>query len=198
MYRTFADQNRVFQSLGVGCATRGTITEVGEPEDVRAIGVSEGLLETFNVPPAAGRWFPTEDFMAATRPPPTVLRVYHHDAQLRVLAAFRRRSSVVGRTLTVDGLPKKVVGVMPAGFRIVNARDMIFPLAFDVSRFTLGGFNYPGHRPAAARRHDRPGQRRPGTPDPDLDAVVVGRTGHQPQSYESWNIAPAFVRSKTT
>ena len=66
MYRTFADQNRVFQSLGVWIATRGTITEVGEPEDVRAIGVSDGLLETFNVPPAAGRWFPTEDQVGTT------------------------------------------------------------------------------------------------------------------------------------
>ena len=44
--------------------------------------------------------------------------------------------SVVGRTLMVDGRPKKVVGVMPEGFRIVNAEgDLIFPLAFDVTRF---------------------------------------------------------------
>src|SRR4029450_14003970 len=48
MYRTFADHNRVFQSLGVWIATRSTITEVGEPEDVRVIGISDGLLETLN------------------------------------------------------------------------------------------------------------------------------------------------------
>src|SRR5207249_10708787 len=35
MYRTFTDRNRVFQSLGVFVATRGTVSDVGEPEEVR-------------------------------------------------------------------------------------------------------------------------------------------------------------------
>src|SRR4030095_3463866 len=82
MYRTFADHNRVFQSLGVWIATRGTVTEVGEPEDVRALGISDGLLETFNVPPAAER----------------LHGVHHCDAQLRVLAAALRRRSLRRRT----------------------------------------------------------------------------------------------------
>ena len=101
--------------------------------------------------------------------------------------------SVVGRTLTVDGLPKKVVGVMPAGFRIVNAdADLIFPLAFDVSRFTLGGFNYQG----VARL-------RPGVTiaqaNADLARLIPiwmqswsDGPGTSPRSYESWNIAPAL------
>src|SRR5262245_56001240 len=76
MYLTYAEQNRAFQSMGVWVATRGTVTEVGDPEEVRAIGVSEGLLETFNVPPAAGRWFQAADQTGATRPPPSVFKAY--------------------------------------------------------------------------------------------------------------------------
>src|SRR5262245_54839274 len=76
MYLTYAEQNQVFQSMGVWVATRGTVTEVGDPEEVRAIGVSEGLLETFNVPPAAGRWFQAGDQTGATRPPPSVFKAY--------------------------------------------------------------------------------------------------------------------------
>jgi hypothetical protein len=76
MFRTFADHNRVFQSLGVWIATRSTVTEVGEPEDVRVIGISDGLLETFNIPPVTGRWLLAEDHAGATRPPPSVFKVY--------------------------------------------------------------------------------------------------------------------------
>ena len=35
MYLTYAEHNRIFQSLGVWVATRSTVTEVGEPEEVR-------------------------------------------------------------------------------------------------------------------------------------------------------------------
>ena len=195
MYRTFADHNRVFQSLGVWIATRGTITEVGEPEDVRAIGVSDGLLETFNVPPAAGRWFVAEEFLGPQRPPPTVLRVY--TTMMLSYGYWQRRfggdPSVVGRTLTVDGLPKKVVGVMPDGFRVVNAdTEMIFPLSFDVSRFTLDGFNYQGV--ARLRRGVTIAQA-----NADLSRLIPtwmqswsDGPGTSPRSYESWNIAAAL------
>ncbi len=46
----------------------------------------------------------------------------------------------------VDTRPKEIVGVMPEGFRVLDAdADMIFPLAFDRARITLGaGFNYQG------------------------------------------------------
>ena len=195
MYRTFADHNRVFQSLGVWIATRSTVTEVGEPEDVRIIGVSEGLLETFNVPPAAGRWFPTEDHYGATRPPPTVLREY--TTVMLSYGYWQRRfggdRSVVGRTLMVDERPKRVVGVMPEGFRVVNAdADLIFPLAFDVSRFTLGGFNYQG----VARL-------KPGATiaqaSVDVSRLIPtwmqswsDEPGASPRAYESWSIAPAL------
>ena len=56
MYLTYAEQNRVFQSLGVWITTKSTVTGVAEPEQVRVIGISDGVLQAFNVPPAAGRW----------------------------------------------------------------------------------------------------------------------------------------------
>src|ERR1041384_6461244 len=45
MYLTYAEQNRVFQSLGVWAATTSTVTGVAEPEDVRVIAISDGRSE---------------------------------------------------------------------------------------------------------------------------------------------------------
>src|SRR6185503_16069746 len=72
MYLTYAENNRVFESLGVWVSTNGTVTGVTEPEPVRAIGISNGVLETLKVPPAAGRWLLAEDQTGAVRPPPSV------------------------------------------------------------------------------------------------------------------------------
>jgi hypothetical protein len=76
MYLTYAENNRVFQSLGVWIATSGTVTELGDPEQVRAIGISNGVLETFDVQPAAGRWLAAADQTGPTRPPPSVFKAY--------------------------------------------------------------------------------------------------------------------------
>src|SRR5262245_39472464 len=75
---------------------------------------------------------------------------------------FAGDPSVVGRTLIVDTLPKEIVGVMPRGFRIVNAEtDLIFPLCFDRERTTLAPFIYQGV--ARLRRAARCDRRRDGS-----------------------------------
>ena len=147
MYLTYNENNRVFQSLGVWVSTNGTATGVAEPEQIRAIGVSDGVLQTLGVSPEAGRWLLAEDQTGAVRPLPSVYRAY-----TRVMLSYgywQRRfggdRSVIGRTVIVDTRPKEIVGVLPRGFRIGNAdADMIFPLAFDRARITLAGFNYQG------------------------------------------------------
>jgi predicted permease len=193
MYLTYAEQNRTFQSMGVWVATRGTVTELGDPEEVRAIGISDGLLQTFNVKPAAGRWLLAGDQTGATRPPPSVFKAY--TTVMLSYGYWQRRfaadPSVVGRTIIVDTRPKEIVGVMPRGFRIVNAEtDLIFPLAFDRERITLAGFNYQG----VARL-------RPGITIAQANADLARMVpiwmnswsdgpGSNPRSYEVWKIAP--------
>ena len=101
--------------------------------------------------------------------------------------------SAIGRNITVDSRPREIVGVMPRGFRFVNADfDLIVPLAFDRSKLILAGFGYPGHRPAQARSHDRAGQCRPGPPGAGLDGFLVEWARHQSAIYETWRITPAL------
>ncbi len=195
MYLTYAENNRVFQSLGVWVTTISTVTGVAEPEQIRIIGISDGVLQALGVSPEAGRWLLAEDQTGAIRPPPSVYRAY-----TRVMLSYgywQRRfggdRSVIGRTVIVDSRPKEIVGVLPRGFRIGNAEaDMIFPLAFDRARITLAGFNYQG----VARL-------RPGVTIAQANADIARMIpiwmnswpeapGTGSRVYETWKIAPAL------
>ena len=56
MYFTYAEQNRTFQAIGVWTAAAMTVTGLAEPEQVRAVMVTDGTLQALGVPPVAGRW----------------------------------------------------------------------------------------------------------------------------------------------
>src|SRR5215467_7092061 len=148
MYFTYAEQNRTFQALGVWTQGNANVTGLAEPEQVRTVSVSDGVLQALGVPPAAGRWLlPADQIPQAPLPPPsfsgrssTVMLSYGYWQR-----HFGGDRSVIGRTVTVDSLPRQVVGVMPQGFRIVKTEpDLIMPLAFDRGRVILAGFGFNG------------------------------------------------------
>jgi len=72
MYVTYAEQNRVFQSLGVWTTTFSSVTGLAEPEQVRVVLISDGVLQSLNVQPAAGRWLLAEYQIGTTRPLPSI------------------------------------------------------------------------------------------------------------------------------
>ena len=200
MYLTYAENNRVFQSLGVWVSTNGTAMGVAEPEPVRAIGISDGVLQTLGVRPEAGRWLLAQDQTGPTRPAPSVFKAY-----TRVMLSYeywQRRfggdRSVIGSTLILDSSPKEIVGVLPRGFRIGSAdADYVFPLCFDRARIMLagagaGGFTYQG----VARL--RPGVTI-GQANADIARMIPiwmnswpAAPGADSRVYEQWNIAPAL------
>ena len=56
MYFTYAEQNHTFQSLGVWVGGTANVTGLAEPEQVRTVFVSDGVLPALGTPPemAAG------------------------------------------------------------------------------------------------------------------------------------------------
>src|SRR5215467_6836603 len=148
MYFTYAEQNRTFQALGVWTQGTANVTGLTEPEQVRTVGVSDGVLQTLGVPPAAGRWLLAADQIPQAPPPP--LSVSGRSSAVMLSYGYWQRHfggdrSVIGRTLTVDSLPRQIVGVMPQGFRVVKTEpDLILPLAFDRGRAILAGFGFNG------------------------------------------------------
>jgi predicted permease len=150
MYFTYAEQNRTFQALGVWMSGMANVTGLAEPEQVRTVSVSDGVLQALDVPPAAGRWLLAADQIPQASEPFGFSGFSGRSSTVMLSYGYWQRHfggdrSVIGRTLTVDSLPRQIVGVMPEGFRIVKAEpDLILPLAFDRSRVVSAGFAFAG------------------------------------------------------
>src|SRR5688572_19697563 len=138
MFFSYREEGRVFQHVGIWSRGGVTVTGFSEPEQVRSLFVTHGVLDAVGVAPAVGRWFSREDDTPGT--PETVL-LTHGYWQRR----FGGDRGVVGRTMTIDSRPRTVVGVMPERFRFLDAdTDVILPQRFDRARVFLGNFSFTG------------------------------------------------------
>ena len=186
MYFTFAEHNRTFQSLGVWIPGTANVTGLAKPEEVHTTLVSDGVLQTLGVPPAAGRWLLKTD--QEPRGAKAVMLSYGYWQR-----RFGGDASVVGRNITIDSQPREIVGVMPRGFRIVDRDfDVLIPLAFDRNHQILAGFAYQ----SVARL-------KPGVSIQQADADVAhmipmwmdsfsNGPGTNSHFYETWKITPAL------
>ncbi|HKR60401.1 MAG TPA: ABC transporter permease, partial [Pyrinomonadaceae bacterium] len=82
-----------------------------EPEVIRASAVSQGFFQVFGVGPLYGRTFLPEEYAEGRN---QVVLLSHNVWQRR----FGGDQGIVGKTLTLDGKPTTVVGVMPSSFRL--------------------------------------------------------------------------------
>jgi len=138
MYLTVAAHNRAFQSIGVWLPGTASITGTPQPEQVNTAMITDGVLQTLNVPAAAGQWLSARD--QDPRGAKRVMLSYGYWQR-----RFGGDPSVVGRTISVDSQTREIAGVMPRGFRVVNYDfDLLVPLAFDPVKQQLAGFAYHG------------------------------------------------------
>src|SRR6267143_6934682 len=101
MYFTYAGHNRTFQALGVWDTGTASVTGLAEPEQVRTVEVSDGVLQALEVPPVVGRWLSEAD--QVPRGPQRVMLSYGYWQR-----RFGGDRSVVGRNITVDARPREV------------------------------------------------------------------------------------------
>jgi len=127
MLETYLTNGRTFEELGIFRGGGAAITGIGAPEQASTLLVSAGTLRALEVQPALGRWFsPDDDQPGAT------------ETAILVNGYWQRRfggdPSVIGRTITVDGAPHEIIGVMPARFSLGGVpADLILPLHIDLA-----------------------------------------------------------------
>src|SRR4029078_1190257 len=124
----------VFQQFGVWSAAGASVTGIAEPEQSRALFVTDGVLDAVGVTPLLGRWFSEADDRPGS--PGTVMLTYGYWQR-----RFGGGTSIVGRALTIDSKPHAVIGVMAEDFRFQRDPELILPQQFDRSAQSLGPFS---------------------------------------------------------
>ena len=115
---------RSFAALGAFSGNGFTLSGTGEPEFVVGQMISAELLDVLGVQPLLGRPFRAEENESG-----------RDQVMLLGYALWQRRygadPAIVGRTITANGKPYLVVGVMPANFDFPHERYQLWvPFAF--------------------------------------------------------------------
>ena len=112
-YFTYRDHNTTFESVAIWYPTTATVTGAGDPEEIQAVRASVEFLPTLRVEPLLGRRFTAADDRPGS--PLTALLSYGYWQR-----RFGGARDIVGRTLTLDGAPVEIVGVLPPTFRFLE------------------------------------------------------------------------------
>ena len=130
------EQNSTLQDIGAYSGDALNVTGAGEPEHVPGLDVTDGTLPILGVVPALGRLFTRQDDSPGAAQ--TVLLSYGYWQ-----TKFGGAASVIGRSITVDGKPRTIIGVLPKGFHFLDQRDpaLVLPFQWDRSKTELGHFS---------------------------------------------------------
>ncbi|MCI0491150.1 MAG: ABC transporter permease [Blastocatellia bacterium] len=125
-FNDWRDQNDVFQDLGGYYYRDYNVTTDEEPVRAQIGHVTPNMLSILNVKPVLGRSFLPEEGTAGKE---RVVVLGHNYWQQR----FASNPNVLGETVTLDGNPHMVIGVMPPEFVFpLKATQMWAPLVLDL------------------------------------------------------------------
>jgi predicted permease len=139
-YQEIRVNARSFESLGVSAFDNFTLTGNGDPEQLNSLRISATFLPTLGVLPRMGRNFTAEEDAPNG---PSVCIITHELWQTR----FGGRATLIGETITLNGQPWQVVGVMPPHLSPPFSQVQVFaPRVFEVGGLTasqvLAGAGY--------------------------------------------------------
>ena len=146
-FRDVRDARDTFERTAVMVESDLTYSTSGTPRVLRGAKVSREWFDVFGATPELGRTFTAEEDQPAG-PPAVVLA---HAAWLRL---FGGDPLIVGKTMTIDDKPARVVGVMRAEFRWPREVDAWVPLGLPAAEFT-DQYRFNEHLTGVARL--RPG-----------------------------------------
>jgi putative ABC transport system permease protein len=117
-------ENRSFEDLDAFYGRNANVTGGGEPERVTALIVSSGFFRNLGVQPATGRGFVGKEEEWGS-----------HRVAVISDGLWQRRlgghAAAVGQSLTIDGEPYEIIGILPRAFSFLNADTQVFlPMAF--------------------------------------------------------------------
>ncbi|MBL8169972.1 MAG: ABC transporter permease [Acidobacteria bacterium] len=181
-YLEWRTQTKAFAQMAAYRFDVADLTGNGEPERLKVGYASADCFATLGVTPARGRAFTPEEDRAGNAKAVILTNGYWQ-------RHFGGAPQVLGRTLTVGGQSRTVVGIMPSGFRLTDDAELWLPLALDVNQQLSRQGNAvrvkviarlkPGATPEVARA--------------ELAAVLAQQRQHFPQIYSRFGDIQARV-----
>jgi predicted permease len=137
-YFTYRDEAESFEDIGLWSIAAAAVTGRGDPEELRALAVTDGTLPVLRVRTALGRGFSPADDAPGSRE--TVL--LSHEYWQR---AFAGSPAAIGQSLMMDGRAREIIGVLPPRFRLLqHSPDLVVPLRLNRAEAQIGAFRYHG------------------------------------------------------
>jgi predicted permease len=131
-------QNTLFEAMGAFAERSFNLTGVGEPERLDGRRVSANLFDLLGVKPLLGRNFVPEEDKPGTR-----VALLNETLWKRRFGSDR---AVIGRSVSLNGEPYTIVGVLPSSVRLPafgNWRDQVWvPLAFPAEEAAARGNHF--------------------------------------------------------
>lgn len=125
-YEFLRDNTTMLASMAVSVNNTATLTNGGEADQVASLLASANFFSTLGLSPKLGRFLePAEDQTGGANVVLISQRIWQN--------RFGGASDVVGRMLTVDGVPHQVIGVLPTMPVPYNQVDLLLPRPLEVS-----------------------------------------------------------------
>jgi putative ABC transport system permease protein len=123
-YVDWRARNRVFTDMAATRFDTASLTGDGQPEQLTGKKVTPNFFDVLGVQPAVGRPFTADEDKAQS---PVVVLGYNLWRK-----RFGGEESIIGRAIQLNGVPTKVVGVMPQDFFFSDRKnsDYWVPMAF--------------------------------------------------------------------
>jgi putative ABC transport system permease protein len=122
-YLDWKEQNKSFEDLFLFEHGTGTITGVGEPEQVAGLRVTTNFGDFFGIKPVVGRTFRLDEAQG------------RHNLLILSYGYWQRRFGsdprVVGRGITLNSELYTIIGVLPASFAALFPMDVVVPFDND-------------------------------------------------------------------
>lgn len=135
-YLTYRADTETLEDVALWAGRSAQITGLDEPEQVDAMLVTDGFFPVLRAGTAAGRVFAAED----DQPGAAQTVVISHGYWQR---AFGGDPGVVGRSLTVNGNPFEIIGVIEEGFSFLDREpEVYYTPRFDPAEVIMGNFSY--------------------------------------------------------
>jgi len=123
-FADFARQSRTLEDLAAYRSWLFTLAGDAEPENLEGYRVSAQFFRVLGIAPQLGRTFLPDEMRTGG----DAVVVLSNGLWKRRFGSDR---SIIGRTCKINGIPTRIIGVMPPGFRFPEDAGLWSPLALD-------------------------------------------------------------------